>query len=169
MIATEKRIYPNTFCLLPLFLMPLQMGHELFIRKDNHGQPVGHQDDLDNLRPYDPATGESTGAFISIAEFIAAHTNPNGTCSFVIDKNTGFNCDTHFIFKFGLSPARHPLLKKSDFDRMYDMAERDDLGMVELQDFSAALVGNEFKFMPNDLFHQFQSQSPHFISAETEV
>lgn len=163
------KIYPNTFCLLPLYLMPLQMGHALFVRKDNQGQPVGSADDIDHLRPYDPVTGESTGAFISIAEFIAQHTLPNGACHYVINQSNGFNCDTHFIFKFGLSPARHPVLKKSDYDRMYDMADREDLGMTELQDFSATLIGNEFKFMPNDLYRQFEQQSPHFVTTEPEA
>lgn len=149
--------YPNTYCLLPVGMRALEMAHPKLLRLDSEGNPVGNQADIDSLKTTND-DGTSTGAFMSLGDFIEANTF-DGNCNYVLDVP---NCQTHFVFQFPLSPARHPTLKLSDYDRMYAMADNPVYGLVELFDYSKALVGNEFKFMSLAEYREFKRVNPAY-------
>jgi hypothetical protein len=157
MIPLENREAPNTFSLLPVGLMSIEMAHPLLIRRDVDGVPVGSQDDIDYMRPR-KADGTSTGAFMNLQEFYDANKNPDGGCNYFIP----IPCDTHFILQFPFSAERNPLLGQNDFDRMYAMTDDPKYGLVELQDFTQVLVGNEFKFLTGNRFQEFKGSNPMF-------
>lgn len=161
MYKSSTNDYPNTYCLLPTGMKTMEMAHPKLLRLDSDGNPVGNPDDITNLRTTDEE-GNSTGAFMTLGEFIEANTY-NGNCNYVFDipANT-----THFVFQFPLSPARHPTLKLSDFDRMYAMADNPAYGLVELFDLAKPLVGNEFKFMDLATYQEFKRVNPVYDTEE---
>jgi hypothetical protein len=48
---------------------------------------------------------------------------------------------------------------------MYAMTDDPKYGLVELQDFTQVLVGNEFKFLTGNRFQEFKGSNPMFAEA----
>jgi hypothetical protein len=162
MIPLENRQAFNTFSLLPLGLMSIEMAHPLLIRRDANGVQVGSQADIDYMRPR-KADGTSTGAFMNLQEFYDANKNPDGGCNYFIP----IPSTTHFILQFPFSAERSPLLGLNDFDRIYAMTDDSKYGLVELQDFTQVLKGNEFKLMTGNRFQEFKEKNPIFTESAT--